>query len=83
MMDPGRADIEIALRNPYQEKPRTFPALRSKSQMPWNSVFMIFGSLQSSFRELSKDHLDVKFRGRYKKLQGKLSSSQVSSLNLY
>mgnify|MGYP000046432263 CR=1 FL=1 len=35
MMDPGRADIEIALRNPYQEKPRTFPALRSKSQMPW------------------------------------------------
>ena len=42
---------------------------------------MIFGSLRSSFRGLSKDYLEVKFRGLYKSPEGKLSSSQISCVH--
>eukprot|EP00250_Pteridium_aquilinum_P024245 c2872_g1_i2 orf=637-3051(-) len=35
MMDPSRTDVEVALMGPYQEKTKTFPALRHKSQFPW------------------------------------------------
>lgn len=35
MMDPSRGDVEVAIMGPYQEKTKTFPALRNKSQLPW------------------------------------------------
>lgn len=34
-MDSSRTDVESALMGPYQEKTKTFPALRNKSQIPW------------------------------------------------
>ncbi|KAH7302772.1 hypothetical protein KP509_23G086400 [Ceratopteris richardii] len=35
MMDSSRGDVETAVMGPYQEKAKTFPAIRKKSQLPW------------------------------------------------